>query len=83
MPGPTDPTIMGAVMSVVHFYATTLSAPEEQLSEKLDPNAALAQELRGQVIHLDTTKSFQQWPMGARHPDYIRLQGEANRILDL
>lgn len=74
---------MGAVMSIVHYYTTTLSAAKKQMSEKYDPNAALAQELRGQVIHLDTTKSFQHWPMGARHPEYRRLQGEANRILKL
>lgn len=56
------------------------------MSEKYqdqDPNAALAQQLRGQLIHLDTTKSFQHWPMGARHAEYRRLQGDTDRILEL
>lgn len=79
----SNPVIMGAIISLFQYYTTTLSAAGENLSEKWDPNAALARELRGQVIHVDATKSFQQWPKGARHPEYKRLQREADRILEL
>lgn len=74
---------MGAFFSFLQYYTTISSSNEEKLSEKCDPNAALAQELRGQRIRLDPTKSFQNWPMGDRHKDYERLRGEANRILEL
>lgn len=82
---------MGVIFSV--FYQCTskfspLEHDEEQaLLEKspqvYDPNAALARELRGQRMHVDMTKSFSDWPSGARHTEYHRLLREADRVLEL
>lgn len=76
---------MGAVLSFIHYYlSTTLSAVDAETGcEKEDANAALARSLKGQVMHIDSTKTFAHWPMGARHEAYARLQREADRILEL
>lgn len=76
---------MGFVLSCFQWYYPTLALPQEKvylLQELEDPNAALANELRGQGIHVDMTKSFEDWPMGARHPDYDALRVETDRILE-
>lgn len=81
---------MGVILSVFHQCTGTFSPlhdEEQALLEKCpqvyDPNAALARELKGQMMHVDMTKSFSHWPSGARHPEYHRLLREADRVLEL
>lgn len=74
---------MGTVLSPLGYYASSfghLLAGNSLV--KMDPNAALAQQLKGKVIHVDMTSSFDHWPSGARHPDYERLVRETDDMLE-
>lgn len=79
--------IMGAILSCPWFAQASQPASPTEKSPLLsqiekDPNAALSNELRGQKIHVDMTKSFSHWPMGATHPEYDRLRVETDRVLE-
>ncbi|KKY30693.1 putative terpene synthase [Diaporthe ampelina] len=56
---------------------------DEKLPYPVDPNTALANELRGQKFRVDMTNSFCGWPCGARNPYYRRLQIECDRVLEI
>lgn len=81
---------MGAFVSFLRYYTTTLTL---RLHEKQtlagtscadrDPNATLANELRGMKLHVDMIKSFEHWPSGARHPEYEHLRRETDRVLEV
>lgn len=77
---------MGAILSCFPWLAEAsgyFSEKSQLLGQaEEDPNAALAKELRGKKIHVDMTKSFTQWPMGAKHPEYERLRAETDRVLE-
>jgi hypothetical protein len=56
----------------------------------MDPNTALANELRGQKFRVDMTKSFCAWPPAtlprvddADNTHYKRLQVECDRVLEM
>lgn len=75
---------MGLALSLLWhvFPEHTKSAKSEKVPFPLDPNTALANELRGQRFRVDMTKSFCDWPSGARNPHYRRLQVECDRVLE-
>lgn len=81
---------MGTILSILRRcvgISNVRSGEKEVLLEKSlqtrDPNAELASELRGQKVHIDMTRSFENWPHGARHAEYKRLGQEVNRVLEM
>lgn len=78
---------MGIIFSFFPSYKPiALTSPplvEEKQRYVEDLNAKLANQLKGQIMHVDMTTSFQRWPMGARHPEYERLRQETDRVLEL
>ncbi|KAL1845552.1 hypothetical protein Daus18300_014502, partial [Diaporthe australafricana] len=76
---------MGATFSFLRLAFPSPLEPlqNEKLPMPLDPNTALANELRGQKLHVDMTNSFCNWPSGAMNPHYKRLQLECNRVLEI
>lgn len=76
---------MGIVFSFLRFLSTPAASFDEKshlLCGDIDPNAALAKELRGEKIHVDMTKSFELWPNRARHYELDRLRSETDRVLE-
>lgn len=76
---------MGIVLSFLQYLSTPAASLDEKtplLCGNIDPNAALAKELRGEEIHVDMTKSFELWPNRARHCELERLRGETDRVLE-
>ncbi|PSR92153.1 isoprenoid synthase domain-containing protein [Coniella lustricola] len=74
---------MGTVLSPLGYFASSFDhlTPGTSIVE-MDPNAALAQQLKGKVIHVDMTSSFDYWPSGARHPQYERLVRATDDMLE-
>lgn len=76
---------MGIVLSFLQFLSTPVASFDEKtrlLCRTIDPNAALAKELRGEKIHVDMTKSFELWPNRTRHCELERLRHETDRVLE-
>lgn len=71
---------MGAFVSLLTHLKPSVD-DEKSLPPPLDPNAALASDLRGKTIHVDMTKSFPDWPSGSRNSVYKHLQPECDRVL--
>lgn len=76
---------MGLALSILRhaFPGPTRPSHGEKVPYPLDPNTALANELRGQRFSVDMTKSFCDWPSGAKNPHYRRLQIECDRVLEI
>ncbi|ROV93155.1 hypothetical protein VMCG_08735 [Cytospora schulzeri] len=72
---------MGGIVSLLSSVTSPVDVKPSQ--QPLDPNAALANDLRGRVIHVNMTKSFPHWATGARHPEYERLRLECDRVLEI
>lgn len=77
--------IMGLALSLLWhvFPEHARSSQSEKVPFPLDSNTALANELRGQRFRVDMTRSFCEWPSGARNPHYKRLQMECDRVLEM
>lgn len=76
---------MGLALSILRHAFPGPAKPShcEKVPYPLDPDTALANELRGQRFRVDMTKSFCDWPSGARNPHYKRLQIECDRVLEM
>lgn len=76
---------MGLALSLLRYaFPRPMEQPhDEKLPYPVDPNTALANELRGQKFRVDMTNSFCGWPCGARNPYYRRLQIECDRVLEM
>ncbi|KAG6355737.1 hypothetical protein INS49_003702 [Diaporthe citri] len=75
---------MGLALSFLrHAFPDPTEPSHEKVPYPMDPNTALANELRGQRFSVDMTKSFCDWPSGARNPHYRRLQIECDRVLEM